>query len=422
MSPAAVVLLAAARLAAAPMPNAAFRFSDVISISGSDVTALNGTPITRLTVFACAESCHPIPFQVDERDALGRWALDQGPEPNPDDSPGVFDDNDVLFFMAADAGERTQPMGFAGAARVAEIRIDDPLAGTIRWAYLAAFDDGAPRATTSYVQYDPAADRVSGARVSLGFRHGVPNYLAVRDTATETETNVLDRLKVRATATFLWGLLHFSRTEDDLSTEFVGWRQGPIRVIRCQRQRVRIGWGIRSPTFGSYTYFYRDFAELPVGLKLNFPPQYFFGNIIIRVVLDFRDLRGWSILSPSLPAPLPIDGTMSAAKAALNQLSDSWFALVGPEVSMVQSMDVSPSLATLRRRLLYREDHGQVDPPEDVPGEEPGIGYQLDRWGDVGAGAHRFISSDYALPPEVDAREFMRARDAPMQVSVQMLR
>lgn len=400
------------------------RFGDVISVVGDQLTLFDGYPIERLALLAChaAAACSPIPFQIDERDAEGRWVLDHGPEPNADTPPGVLDANDVLLFMAADTGGRVERAELLGRLPVLEIMVTDPLAGSRRWVYLVGFAGAAPRAPTSYVAYDPSTDRVRGDRVSLGFHQGLPDYLAISDRSGAPGSNLLDRLKVRASATFLWGLIRFSRSEDDLRTQFVGWREGPIRVIRCQRQWVRLGWGIRSPTFGSYTYFYRDFAELPVGLRLNFRPTYFFGNIVVRVVLDFRDLRGWSVLTPSLPMPLPIDGTMTAQKAALNGFSDAWFALLAPQLTLVQMMDVSPSLATVRRRLLYREDGSRADPPESVPGEEPGIGYQLDQWEHVGAGAHSLESVSYALPPTVDVRQFVAAQAAPLQVRVEVRR
>src|SRR5262249_48815608 len=227
-------------------------------------------------------------------------------------------------------------------------------------------------------------------------------YLGIRDPTTGAEVNVLDRLKVRATATFLWGLLRFSRNEDDLRTQFVGWRLGPIRAIRGQRQSVHIGWGIRSPTFGSYTYFYRDWADLPVGLYLNFPPTYFFGDILVRVILDFRDLTGWSVWTPSCQRPLIIDGAMTPEKSALNESSDPWFALRGPQLTFVQRLDVSPSLVTVRRRLIYRESADAAEPPEAFAGERPAIGYRLDEWERVGAGAHQLQSTSYALPADVD--------------------
>ncbi|MFI5367319.1 MAG: hypothetical protein ACHQ4J_17045 [Candidatus Binatia bacterium] len=397
------------------------RFGDVVSLAGNALAQFDGDRIDRLALLSCIDaSCRPIPFQIDECDARGQWALDHGPEPTADEPPGVLDGNDVLLFMAADAGDHALRTELPRSLPAAEIGVHDPLDGTMRWVYLVRYPRAAPRAAAAYVRYDPLTDRVCGARVSLGFDRGVPDYLACTDGAA-ADANLLDRLKVRAAATFLFGLLRFSRSEDDLTTQFSGWREGPIRVIRRQRQWVRIGWGIRSPTFGSYTYFYRDFAELPVGLSLNFPPHYFFGNIVVRAVLDFRDLRGWSLVLPSMAAPIAIDGTMTAQKEALNSLPDSWFALLGPHVTLVQTLDVSPSLASVRRRLYYREALAARDPPETVPGAEPAVGYQLDQWERVGAGAHQLAAVSYALPPDVDVGAFMAARNAPLQTTVRTL-
>ena len=397
------------------------RFADVVHIEGDRLATFDGMPIERLGVFACdGQHCAPIPFQVDERDSVGHWVVDQGPEPNQDNPPGVLDGNDSLLFMATDAGQRTTADRLPAGQPRAEITVFDPISGAARWVYLLAFPGPAPRSATSYVDYDPSTDQVRGARVVLGFRQGVPGYLGVIDGPGAGVPNLLDRMKVRASATFLWGLIHFSRNEDDLTTQFVGWRQGPIRVIRRQRQWVRLGWGIHSVTFGSYTFFYREFAELPVGLNLNFPPTYFFGNITIKAVLDFRDLRGWSVLAPGLAAPLPIDGIMTPEKVALNQVRGSWFALLSGQVTLVEMMNLSPSLATVRRRLLYRED-AVSDPPESHRGEEPGIGYQLDAWEHTGAGAHQLESISYALPPDITVRDFMAAREAPLRVQVQPL-
>jgi len=406
------------------------RFADVVSIVGSELGRFDGCAVERLTLLACRdnagrESCEPVPFQIDEVDAEGHWVLDQGPQPNADEPPGVLDANDRLLFMASDAGDRVGRADLPLDTAAAEVSVRDPLTGEERWAYLVAFRDQAPRSPRSYVTYDSATDRVRGQRVTLGFRHGVPGYLAVDGidvmAGGAAATSLLDRFKVRATATFLWGLIRFSRNEDDVTSEFVAWRQGPIRVIRRQRQWVRIGWGIHSPTFGSYTYFYRDFAELPVSLYLNFPPTYFFGDITIRAFLDFRDLRNWSVLLPDLSETIVVDGVMTSRKRGLNQLPASWFALRGPQVTLVQMLDVSPSLASVRRSLVYNETLAQHDPPEDFRGEEPAIGYRLDRWEHVSAGTHQLASTSYALPPDLDVQAFMTARCVPLGVTVRPL-
>lgn len=405
------------------------RFADVVSVVGSEFGLFDGCAVDRLGLLACRdnrgrETCDSVPFQIDEVDAEGHWVLDQGPQPNADGPPGVLYANDRVLFMASDAGDRVGRVDLPPDTTATEISVRDPLTGDTHWAYLLAYRDRAPRSARWYVSYDSATDRVRGQRVTLGFRHGVPGYLAVDDSPMAdgtAATSLLDRFKVRATATFLWGLIRFSRNEDDVSSEFVAWRQGPIRVIRRQRQWVRIGWGIHSPTFGSYTYFYRDFAELPVSLYLNFPPTYFFGDITIRAFLDFRDLRNWSVLLPDLSEPIAVDGAMTTQKKELNQLPGSWFALRGPHVTLLQILDVGSSLASVRRSLVYNETSTQHDPPEEVPGEEPAIGYRLDRWEHVGAGAHQLASTSYALPPDLDVRQFMAARRVPLAVTVRPL-
>ncbi len=434
-------LAIAAVLGAAPaIGTPADRFADVARIGGDQIRACAGYPVAHLAVYACAAAaCRPIPFQVDARDTAGRWILDHGPEAAPAGHADTLDERALLLFMSSDAGDRARRGDLPHSVLAIEIRLHDPLDRTDRWAYLLAFPSAAPRSPVSYVEYDPTHDRVRGARVSLGFSGGIPDYLAISapsnlaghsdptgsGPAELTPTagpglNLLDRLKVRASATFLFRLIHFSRSEADLSTEFAGWHEGPIRVIRSQRPRVRLGWHIRSPTFGSYTYFYRDFAELPVGLYLNFPPTYFFSDIVVRAILDFRDLKHWALLIPSVPDLIAINGVMTGAKRAVNNSADSWFALEGPDITLLNALEVSPSLATTRRRLVYRETE-TPDPPEAVPGEEPGIGYQLDQWEHVGAGHHELESISYALPRGVDPRAFMAARAVPIQVGVRPL-
>jgi hypothetical protein len=395
------------------------RFADVVDVAATELAPLAAVPIERLALFACAgPDCQPIPFQIDERDADGRWVLDHGPEPNLDAPAAVLDGNDRLLFMAQDAGGRALRADLPGSLPAVELTVYDPTTAKTRWTYLVAFSGRAPRSPLSYVRYDPSSDSVSGARVTLGFRRGLPSLLRIA--SADDGDNLLDRFKVRATAWFLWGLLRFSRSEDDVTTQFVGWREGPIRVIRAQRQWVRIGWGIRSPTFGSYTYFYRDFAELPVGLHLNFKPTYFFTDIDVRVVLDFRDLRGWGVLVPGRRGLVRIDGSMNAAKTEINSQTEPWFALLGPQLTLVQRLDLSPSLEKVRLRLFYAEGSRPRDPPEDVAGQLPGIGYRLDRWDDVGAGSHSLRSTSFALPADVDVRAFVASRDQPLRADARI--
>jgi len=396
------------------------RFGEVVRVPGGNLGYLHGCHLDRLALLACTQaSCRPIPFQIDARDGAGNWVLDHDPGHVGTGNAETLDGNHVLFFMADDAGAHARRTELPSAS-AAEIQIHDPVADSTRWAYLVAFPGAAPRSDISYVHYDPTHDRARGARLSLGFAGGIPDYLALvaQGAAALDGPNLLDRLKIRATATFLWGLIRFSRDESGLRTEPVAWREGPIRVIRVQRQWIYIGWGIRSPTFVSSTCFYRDFADMTVRLRLNFPPTYFFSDIIVRAILDFRDLTGWSVLTPSMSHPLSIDGTLSQARAAINNSADPWFALQSPSITLVQTMGGSPSLASVRRCLVYRQSHAGF-PPESLQGEQPGIGFVWDHWKQVSAGWHQLDSRSYALPAGADVRAFMNTLQSALQVTVQ---
>ena len=69
-------------------------------VVGKSAPALVGLRSSSFRVYAFRNgSAAPIPFQVDERDRRGHWADDEGAQPVRDDTPGVFDDNDVIVFM-----------------------------------------------------------------------------------------------------------------------------------------------------------------------------------------------------------------------------------------------------------------------------------------------------------------------------------
>lgn len=389
-------------------------FGAVAEMTGESLRCLRGAAEDHVAVVACGDGCVPIPWQLDERDAEGRLALTEGPEPNPDDPPGLIDDDDELRWMVEDAGRRMAAAEIpAGATCALEIRVR-PGSGGDRWAYAFALPVLAPRSERRYVRYDPARDVITGTRVALGFGGQTPQYLAVRREGDAREVNLLDRLKVRVSARFL-GVIPVSRDESDLTTEFVAWHAGPIRVIRRQRQWVRVGFGLRSPTFGSDTYFYRDFAALPVSLRLNFPPTYFFRGIEVRAILDFRDLRGWQVQADGLGHPLTVGATTSSDAERFNHLRGEWFALVGPDATLLQVLGASPSLATVSKHLFYRELTAAAE-PEAVAGEMPGVGYRLTDWARVDSGTHWFSSTSYALPPGDDPRRFMLERAHPVLV------
>jgi hypothetical protein len=259
---------------------------------------------------------------------------------------------------------------------------------------------------------------VEAPRFTVGFRGPTPQFIALRSDGS-LGPNLLDRLKVRAYARFL-GLIPLWRNEDDLQTQFVAWRAGAIRVVRRQRQWVRLGWGLRTPVFRNDAFVYRDFSELPVRLRLNFPPTYFFSAIQIDGVLDFRGLDGWKLIAPGFDAPAGIGGLDDATKDALNRLPGDWFALAGDGALLVQTLSVSPSLSTVARHLVYREDEGGQG-PESVQGENPAVGVRLTRWEDVPGGEHSFTSTSFTLPAGYNVERFLSFQRANLTIDARPL-
>jgi hypothetical protein len=107
----------------------------------------------------------------------------------------------------------------------------------------------------------------------------------------------------------------------------------------------------------------------------------------------------------------------AAVVDALNQRGDTSFALVGPQLSLVQVFGFSSSLKSVQKHLVYREG-ATPDPPESVAGSNPSVGYRLERWGEVGAGEHGLTAVSYAVPAGIDVDEFLLSRSFPLEATV----
>jgi hypothetical protein len=379
-----------------------------------DLSCLRGAAEAEVALVACGAGCAPIPWQLDERAADGRWALAQGPEPNADEPPGVLDDDDELVWLATDAGRRAR-RGELPVAGDCVVEIEVRRGAEVAWAYAARTAAPAPRSPVRYVRYDPAADRIEGDRVAVGFGAPTPRYLAVRGADGRFGPNLLDRLKVRARARFL-GFIPLGRDEDDIEYAFAAWHAGPVRVLRREYQWVRLASWLRTPIFETETLMTRDAMALPVRLRLNFPPTYFFAGIEVQAVLDFRALRGWQVTAAGV-APVAVG---AAGGDRVDRARSDWVALRGPEATLVLELVRGESLATLAPSVVYRAD-GAPQPPEAVPGEMPALGYRLTEWSEIDRGQHWFAAVAWAAAPDADLDAIARERAAPIVVRSQTL-
>ncbi|HLK12816.1 MAG TPA: hypothetical protein VKW76_15690 [Candidatus Binatia bacterium] len=354
---------------------------DAIELPGERLDHLGGTPIARLGLIAFrAGAAVPIPFQIDER--RGRHlALPDGPEPTIDDSPGILDHDDLLVFMACDAGEHAsaeavaQALGDNGLSAWREIRIEDPVDHHAGFAYLVAAEHP-PTTDRRYVAYDAAHDLVVTARYRVGCVGALPAYFALA-LAGPLGPNLLDGLRLRAEATLLAHLAHWTLDETQGQHALIAWKAGPVRVVRRSRHRVYLGAGLYLTAGLAHTYFYAQHVFGPGSMKLPFSPAILFRDINAWGGADFRDLRGWRYHAPGVPPEgFAIDGHMDPAEEAFHGSGD-WFLLAhGDEAVLVAALMSEELTRVVSLRLLYRDDAEHAAPPERSPGTVPLVGYR----------------------------------------------
>ncbi|MFQ5665211.1 MAG: hypothetical protein ACE5I7_02145 [Candidatus Binatia bacterium] len=409
---AGAILLVLSEPARTQPPGAFDRQWQVITVEGSQLPAAVGVQTARLGLFAShGEKLEPIPFQIDERDAQGRFALPQGAEPSADDPPGLLDDNDLLVFTAHDLGSRVaQPAA-------TEIRVHDPLTQRDGWVYVEVFSGPAPRASRDDVDYDPQRDAVAGQRYGVRFGQSVPSYFAFARGKHHEGPNLLNRLRVLAEAKILWGLLRFRRTEDDVSLRVIAYKDGPVRAIRRTRISVHIGFGFQSPSIVADDAFSADAVDGPVVVRLPFSLRYLFADLDVRLVLDFRDLRRYRLIYGESATRAVRCDQSHAAPLADTEGAD-WFAISGPAGTLLHHLRVGPSLRTVRRQLWYAV--AARKPSDGAPHLCPGIGYRLTGWGDVVRGTHRLGMVMRALPPGSSSQvhEYVEQAAHPLEVAV----
>ncbi len=402
-------------LLSAPAARAAASFAgdhswQLVTVDGREFPRYFHVPVGELGVLrAGVPAPEPIPFQIDERDAQGRFALPEGSQPTQDEHPGIFDDDDQLVLAARDLGERGAVEG------AAEIQITDPVTGDSGWAYLCLRGPQPPTERAD-VLYDAATDTISTSRYVLTFTPHTTSFFAFVGPEGKPGRNVLDRVKARITARFLLGILTFHRNEDDVTNTVVAWKAGPLRLIRRSNIRVRLGYGLPQPQVTAENIFTADTFESPSTVHIPFDLRYVLGDLMLRTYMDFDDLRDYRIFTADreptaigcgLPPP-HIDGRPG-----------DWFGMSGPEGTFVHVLRMGAALQGVRRRLIAVADR-TPDPPERVSGNCPGVGYTLDHWEGIGRGTYwsDVIVRTFAQFKPGDERDFLRALDHPLQAQV----
>lgn len=251
-------------------PAAASSPRGIVVLPGALVPSLSGVRVDAIAAYAAGPGGAPvaIPFQIDERDPRGRYVVDRALDGSAADLPrddGRFDANDEAVFEAGDAGARLAAAAWPAHRNAAEIEITDPASGEKRFVYLLEVS-APPRPRRADVRYvAEGSGRVDARNYTLEFGMLPTTVSALRITkaAGGTDVNLVKRSHYKAYSRLSPYLLslRINRDDDDVVATVLGYRQGPVRVIRLVRRYTNLVLGLATPEHVRTEFYSASQAE-----------------------------------------------------------------------------------------------------------------------------------------------------------------
>ena len=373
----------------------------VTLINGVSAPLLQGQSFTHIRVYTWSGlSFAPTPFQLDERDRRDRWVAEVGSDPNPDESPGIFDENDALVVMNRDLGSRGDPTHLpSGATLWAEVQVGEA-ATLLGYFYIGIFADPPPLPPSEPLpaRYDPTQDRVYAQRYALEFAAPLPTYLALVRHLGDFGENIIAGVHAEGEVRLMGGLVTFQRSDRDIHTQVLGYRTGPLRVIRRARYWIPLPLGFRASGRVDLL-FYGDFVEGTALVKVKIPPSLVLANGELKTYFDFLNLQGARLLLEDTTPGEPIDGVMTPLDQALNNRLAHWAALQLPDgQNILFIVRLEGGLQQLEQRVFFSDET-----VGNGSGHLPLFGFQFSRIDRLSTGSHRL--SVFAVVLDRSTRE-----------------
>jgi len=377
------------------------RSIDPIELSGKEFPDIKGIEISKIRVFAYHDGqTNAIPFQVDQKNSRGNWVWDgqlinndakHGDATTYDDveqddaityddadpsGHAIFDDNDLLVFVAHDAGDRngTHPKAL-GADSIAEVEIANPLTGRKCWVYVASYHSSEPPALSDirYVRYLPEEHRVIGQEYE--FRYSTEHNAVINDLIIGG-LSTFDRNKIRGTVTAGIGFLNvdIEFNEESIQGYDVGYINGPVRVIKRSVNYVRTKSGMESPGVNCDHFYYPWHSEVPMLVSLIFPVQ----QVSMLVTNDYRSSHFHTAYVDGLASPIDLDRHTAKGNLLAGQSGGEWIRLIGKHISVVTLLKLPEEIRGYMDIPPYLlNDKTANNTPESHPGAEPEAGFIL---------------------------------------------
>jgi len=331
-----------------------------------------------------------IPFQIDERDASGRWIAPGTREPAL--GAGILSTHDQIIFRARDLGVRAaRPAWPEGVKKGIEVAVRDATGGGRGWSYVFVFDAPPPLPRFDEVRDVPAAGGEGEAVVTPYYR---VRFAPVGGGAFMTELaidgrglghlgpNLLDRMKSRTEGSHRLLPRAFRRSESNFSATPDLLIDGPLRVIRRTRVRVPIPFW-PDATMDQSVQFLPDQIVMEGPDRLPRRVLHFAWNLRLRLSWDFTAPPGAKVHAAPVPSGVLVDGYTDPVETALDGAPSFWWALSLPKdgalVGVFENADLSGGAPTLP--VIFYRDGPAPDPPESEAGSAPGVGWNFDHPG-----------------------------------------
>ena len=361
-------------------------------ITGDKLAALLGAPVDKISFHRVEQSgLKTITYQIDRRDKHNRYQIEK---PGVSTSrPPVLDENDEVVLMLSDIGQRRTPATSENGSGAIEIELKDGSDRRLGWVYARTDTENTSSLFEKLIEYDAAVDSIKTDRYFIAFSRKTPFIIntvkwPLKDRSGWSH-DVLDTMKLQHRGK-LFKLFKFRRTNDDYRSELVAVKEGPLRIIRRTKNRVRVLWKLKSPKL------YVDYVVAPDGFVMDtiidipFKIGLFFSNVDTISTIDWDDNPDYpklKVTSLDGLSEFNINGQMNAAKEKFNQSNDEGF-LIRSDLGSMRTRMLIPEDFPIKRWLYIVDAKQTSDPPEQVNGQYGNIGFRTTGWEKIDTKVH----------------------------------
>ncbi len=417
------------------------RFDPVV-ITGDLLAHVNGLAIENFRLFSHdGNQFQIIPFQIDERNPDGLFIFTDGESAGEDIDKGHFDYNDELVFMAKDSGCQVSKTEWTKLSqRGVEILITDPLDISKKGCvYLIYFPQNPPPLSkTDYVTYnrEPGKEVVLSDYFKMGYKEGAPFYtdLSYPEKNGGNNEDFFDRIKIRIKVKALFNMLSVTKTEEDLRAVVVGWKDGPVRVLRYVQNYFRILFDLAEPSMFVVSEYYEQLMITPVQLTIPFNLKWVLNSFGISnfdwiFYGDLPGLKGGKAYTNKNRNGFQYTGNHPGNSFTKNLNTENlvWGTAAKKGVGTWFPCLIFPELLYGVTKFHAIDDDAMIDPPEDVPGVI-GAGVKVEMadvnreiWSVLSKGTYELALDTYFPSSEMETEEvdeWLNIRGFPLSIEL----